>query len=850
MTAPRTVAGFPESQEYVSGEPVDALAAQRDDTPEAARKVARGLSLKTAPRGFWLDGDPKKVARDIDTRWNAQNKGMKTGLARGELNELRRMGDPYSKLVKDTDQDTYRLYTPRGIEQAPPSLNKTDDLCVKVVSNLTVDPPKPECEPSSDSDEDRSSAEFSTRVLMNESTESGLNIPDLVRDAETVACSWGSGYVYTYVDPQGGGHRPKEVMAPQQATQVGPDGQPILEMPGQPDPLTGQPGPPVQITGPMVVRYVAADGVTITDDPGEAMLEWLPKLCADVISRKQLRFLPETCSGVRDCQGVLIAAFEQLGDLKAKFPEVKAMPADDLRKLVGYRPEIAKTLLPKWAGNGEGTKQPDWTAERGPPDDALCLTITGYRQGGSEYPLGAYVVMGGEQFILHRQEWAEEIPKTGTQQPVKRAMDIPVAQFRQFKDTRTMDPHGRGLVDRVGDGDPLVSFAIGAIIEYLHRVNNPHLFVPIGSGIQNKSLQAPRGSAIPFNPAGGGLPVQEKVEPLPPMFMDFIHFIRADQDSVSGLEAAAQGVASPSVQSGKHAQQVIEQALVALSGTKSEMEAGFQRLCRIVLQLIRKFYTRPQRIKIVGEDGAFKEREWQGTDLGTTTDVKIMAGTSTMLAPSAKNAIALEAFQSGAITQEEYQRMIEGNVRTLIGRQDNPYKTRVVGQVSAWNDGPPENWMPPEVPAVPQVDAMGQPVPPPPDPANPFADVRAVDQEQTVALVRHAILARAVSSEKFATKPPEWQQYLLTEYESMRRAAGVQTLAEQAAAMQAQAQQQVDQAQAAEAAKGAEGDKKHAQSMEKQDAALNGKAAQEQQRVENQAAIKSLSPATAGAPVA
>src|SRR3990167_8164980 len=853
--APSSVAGFPETQEILSGEPQDDPGRPREAEEGDAPRPKAGKSITSIGKGFWLEGEPEKVAKDIDLRWNAQNKAMKSGLARGDLNEKRRAGDSYSKLVKDTDADTYRVYTPRGIEQAPPSLNKTDDLCVRVVPTLRGAPPKPECEPASDNDDDRSSAEFSTRVLMNESTESGLNIPDLVRDAEDVACSWGSGYVKLYVDPQGGGHRPKEIMAPQQAMQIGPDGQPVLELPGQPDPMTGMMGPPVPIQGEPVIRYVAADGATITDDPSQAMLEWLPKVCAEVITRKHLRFLPETCSGIRDAQGVIIAGLEQLGDLKAKFPDVAKMPADDLRALVNYRPEITKLLLPKHAGSGEGTKGPDYKSENDPPDDALVVTFPGARRGTGEYPLGAYVVTGGQKFVLHREEWAEEIPgKNGAK--VKRAMDINVAQFRQFKDTRTGDPHGRGLVDRIGDGDPLVSFAIGAIVEHLHRVNNPHLFVPIGSGIQAKSLQLPRGTPIPYNPSGGGLDRQEEIAPLPPAFMEFINFVRADQNSTSGLEEAAQGAASPSVQSGKHAQQIIEQALVALSGTKQEMESGYQRLCRIVLQLIRRYYTKPMRLKIIGDEGAFKEREWMGTDLGSTTDTKIMDGTSTMLAASAKSSLALEKFQLGVITLEDYQRAETGNVRALIGAQDNPHKTRIVGQISDWSDGPPEDWQP----AAPQVDhitgqppvdaATGQPLPPPPDPANPFADVRAVDQEQTVALVRHAELARAQGGSKYGTKPPEWRAFLDMEYENMRRAAGIATVAEQQMAMQQQAEAEKQEKLEQMESMGRMNDKELGGKMAMETMKGEQKSTQQRERIEGQSAAKAMSPATMGAPAA
>ena len=64
-------------------------------------------------------------------------------------------------------------------------------------------------------------------------------------------------------------------------------------------------------------------------------------------------------------------------------------------------------------------------------------------------------------------------------------------------------------------------------------------------------------------------------------------------------------------------------------------------------------------------------------------------------------------------------------------------------------------------------------------------------------------------------------------------------------------QQQQAQAEAEkEAAEGEKGERKHGQAMEKQDAMMQGKSQQEQQRVENQAAVKAMSPATNGAPVA
>lgn len=839
-----TMPGFPEVTESVTGDPQGDPGFQFEQGPadEAPLPAPPKPSFQRPMQGPWLTDEPEKVAKDIVQRWEAQNPAMKSRFARWDLNVRRREGDAFSKLVKNTDDDTYRVYTPRGIEDAPPSLNKTDDLCVKMNANLLVDPPKPECEPQTDDDADRSAAELATRLLMNESTESGMNIPALVEEAEDLANTHGTGFVYAYVDPQGGGHRPREVMAPMEAMEIDENGQPVPPVP-QPDPLTGQPVPVVM--GEPTLRYVGLDGKTIVDDPTQAEMEWLPKVCGDVLTGEHVRFFPDTCRSIADADGVIIALPQRLDQLKARFEGVAKMQPDELRKLVSWRPEIAKRIIPRHAGNGEGTKGPNYDPSQGPPGDAIVITLTAYHKGDGEYPMAAYVVVAGERFTIHRQEWKEKVRLAGDKM-VERAMDVPVAPFRQFR--KRQDPYGRGLVDKVGDGDPLTAFAIGAIVEYMHRVNNPHLFVPIGSGIQPKSLQLPRGTPIPYNPAGGGLPKQEEIANLPTTFMEFILFIQGRQNSASGLEASAQGTNSPSVQSGKHAQQVIEQALVALSGVKNGMESGYMRLCRVVLQLWRMAATRPQRLKITGENGAYKEREFMASDLGSTTDVKIQAGTSTMLAASAKSAIALEKLQVGAIALEDFQRQEEGNVRALIGAQDNPHKTRIRGQISDWMDGPPEGWQP-QPPMVdpltgqPMVDPMtGQPVPPPPDPQNPFSDVRPVDMEQAVALMRHAELSRAVAGSKFGSKPDPWRQYLLAEYEAMRQAAGITTLAEQQMAMQQQAQAQQQAESEAAGREDQRAERKHQQSMEALDAKGGQQLAAEQQRAENQAAASQMLP--------
>lgn len=827
MTAPMLGTTRPMGTAMLSGE----LPPDQPPNPGLMGDQDAAIAQKPQqPLGFWLDAPEPEVAKDLDEQWNAQNRSMKNRYARWDLNERRMDGDTYSKLVQDTDQDTFRIYTPENAELAPPSLNKTRDLSNKMVANLLVDPPKFECEPPSDTDEDIAASEFSTRALENEAGETGLDLVGRIEEAEDLACIYGSAFLRFYVDPNGGGRKPKEIYASAQATT-------------EQDALAGP--------APYFIRYLTPDG-QITDDPTQAAITWQPKIRCEVITGRNLRFLPETATGIEDADGVLIASYDTLGNIKARFPEtVGKMDDTQLKALVSYRPPDTRKLIPKWAGGGTGSKRKE--GQVGPPDDAQVCVITGYRIATPQYPKGAYVCMAGGKFILERVPWeavmtaaepeeeeaqepqAEAVgaiepgsyepapapqPKPPSKTPL--AMDIPVAQFRQFRDAKGHDPYGRGLVDLIGDGDPIRAFIIGSVIEYLHRVNNPHLFVPIGT-VHENFVGLPRGVPIPYNASAGGKPEYEQIAGLPGEFMELFEEIGGMQDSMSGLQQAAQGTADPTSQSGVAKQIVVEQALVALGKPKRAMDKGGIRSCRIVLQLMRQAYTQPQRLKVESEDGSYKEQEFTAADLRSTTDVRIVPGTSTMLPQSAKQdlilryATPIDPNQPPILSMAEAKRLIRTGARSIIGMQDAKPLLRVKGQIKRWKDGPPDGWAPAAPPVDPSTGqpaidaATGQPIPTPPDPANPFADQRPTDDEPENAKTRFAELSDLVSSSAYLKHGPEWAQYALTEYLRAKQSAGVVTIPEQQQ-MQAQMAQQQQQQMAAE---------QESQASQQQDAQAN-----------------------------
>lgn len=695
----------------------------------------------------------KRAARKVRRWWDDQNELMRNRMAEWRANRARRSGISNVQVVKDRDRKSVTVWVPPG-PQAP-TMNKADRLCRRLAAWMFADPPLADATPARDDDEAREAAEFSTRVLADLDSEGNLDNPTTARQAFDLGSTYDSGFVRYYIDPTGGGKRPVRIKANAAV--------------GTMDAALVSPGSP-----PYVERYVLEDG-TLTDQVSpQIRQQWLPKLKAEVLSGKHIRFLPKTARDIWCAEGVLIGTLTPLGQLKDQFESLGKMSPEQLQALCSERPESYRELLPK--GHEKYDRQADSKSDT-PSDDALVFTITCYYLAGPRMPRGAYLVMGGEDILIYRGPWYDE--------QHDEPLDIALTQYKQFEDED--DPYGKGLMRVLGDGNEIRSAQIGALLEHLDRFTNRRTFYPITSTLQPKSLQATTATALPINP--GGKPEYEEIPPFPTASQQMLEWISADMDDESGLQQTAQGVAIPSVESGLHAQQIIEQVTVGLSDLRQNTVRGLIRGWRIELQQIRAFYSVPQQISWLGEDGAYKQRMWTGADLAGTKDVRLQRGSFTSMTPSAKAAVAEHLHQLMIVDVHELERIALAQVGGKIGMQDNPHRMRVRRQIGAWQDGPPPGWMPPR--PDPLTGAMQ------PDPmlAAIFRPLPA-DELPDVAIVRMVELGRAMAGTRAQRKPPEWQAGLHMEFERARQAAGIQTAAEQAQMAQQQQQMMQQESQA------------------------------------------------------
>jgi len=276
-----------------------------------------------------------------------------------------------------------------------------------------------------------------------------------------------------------------------------------------------------------------------------------------------------------------------------------------------------------------------------------------------------------------------------------------------------------------------------------------------------------------------------------------IEYMTQQMNLESGLTPQAQGMSTPSVRSNQQQQALIERSIVNVANIKRNTDAATIALWGLILQLYRVYFTRAQRVRYVGADGAYKEREWTRADLRGTNDVRIKRGSSTMMPLSAKLEVARTELEIGMKAQDplaylRYQQTLGGRLDPVLGLQQDKTLQRVRGQIEAWSAGPPA-----ETEGNPEAEfqaamAVFAPLP--------------VDDDQMRAMVRYRELSHAMESEAFRKHSGKqaWQQAFTQAWLLAKQAAGVMTIPEQQQ-MQAQQQQaQMQQQQQAQKEEGSE----------------------------------------------
>lgn len=710
--------------------------------PRGKRKAAaKEKNLLQLARG--TKEEKMRAARMLLDGWNDGEDRLRNIMAQWDVNEAQKEGIVGAYIVKEKDEN--RAWIPLGASRQYTGSNKAARLCRRIKNQLFSDPPVPEIEGEGGSEEERERAEFSQRVLEINGKRRRADFLGTAREAFSIGDVYGSGFRHWYIDEYGGGHRPLQIMA-----SIGiEDMEQALREPGDSP----------------VLQFVEEGGKLSLTKPAKPRRQWIRNIKCQLLNGRNVRFIPYTCRNIDDAEGVQIGVMETWGELKRLMPELEDLPEERVEEISGARPQRYERLL----------RQGQFDRPQNKGDDRLCFVLTEYHKVCGRYPFGAQIIMLGEDHIVYAERWYDQ----SNNEP----LDIPVDQFMQHFDEG--NPYGRGGMGYLGPQNEVRNMLIGSLLEHLDRFNNRKQFVPYTSSYQAFQHQLGTGTYIPIPP--GGEPRGEDIPPFPSAVEEMVPFITDDMEDEASLRASAQGGNQPGVESSAHANTLIEQAIVGLTELQQNTVAGIERGWSIYMQLARAFYSVPQRISWVGDDGAFKEREWVGTDLMSEADVRVKPGTLTMFSRTMKTELIGGWSQLGWIGPQEAKALVASNIQATVGARDNAHRLRVRRQLARFENGPPKGWTPPPAPDPTQQQGAGPPPEEQPDPL--LAEIfklLPVDMTPEVAQIREYEMGRSMASSRFLTFPPEWQRGLLDSYTVMRQAAGIYTLEEQQQAAQAE----------------------------------------------------------------
>ena len=690
-------------------------------------------------KGELLDlakSDPEEAAKKIKKLWELQDVAAERLKVFWDQYKLWLMGIRGVRArPASTEVNRWELYVPPGALDMPPVLDQTESLIDKVVSHVLSDKAQPRCVPVDDSPEERDGAQFAERILTVMGSSAEANDPSIFRRACKKSGIYGSSFIYHYPDDAGW-----------EADDTQPNGRRTRK-----------------------------------------------QICKRVLPSFYVRPLPETSASIADADGILVMDTTTVGDMKRRFPAIvdgpEAWSVEDWTQVVEWKPKASKWARP-WFASKRMMAGPEFKENGMPTDTSPVVTLALYMNVGGEYQDGAYILTAGGTKTLYAEDWLDH------SEPEKpRPLMLPVVQWKQLTDDVSDNFFGRALIQMLGPIGEIRASIVLSWINYLDRFGYPHTFLPLGSVVQPDQLAARDGRAIYFNPQGQ--PVVEQIPPFPADAKEFLDRAGAVENDIVGLYGAV-GDSGQSNESGEHL--ALNQAAAAMNITQISDNAAdaITASWRVTLEQTRAFITEPQLLRYEDADGGYREKAWQGIDIGNTRQVEIKPGSFTGLNQQARESKIVQWQQLQWITPDEAKELVGAGMRAQTGLEDNPFVRKIRRELAEWRKGPPQEWMQAaqqitqkngQDAAVAQI--TGSQPPPPATPPDPSIFQRVdTDMEQDVARIRHAEIRREMSGAGYWHQDPAWQAVISQEYAAMKAAAGVMTVQEQSQMAQTMQQAQ------------------------------------------------------------
>jgi hypothetical protein len=817
---------------------------QTKQDPAAASRAES--ELQPIPNGGPLLEEPSaaKIFKTIHKEIERQEPLAKNREESGKHWGLIASGAQFTVLEKNEDLSIYKQAFVPGFDSTPqPIPNKIADLKKKIISQVLVDPPLPDPKPDgADSDRNRGATDLTKKFLRADGTPTGTNDQELFREALNVNMTRASAFAWVWVDPTGGGWRPKQVKAHPQATdannplvgpKLGPDDQPIM-INGQPiterttDPVlryvaevpsAGEPADTAPETDDDEKAEAEAPQYVFTNDPSAAARQWMPKLVRRLLFPAHVRCHPPTANAFT-AQEIDLLVWETWGDAKRRFPILETVTTTQAKELCGWRPKRWKALVPMLMRPKGGDIA--MTSDGEVSDDTLFFWYHRYCRVGTRYIDGGEVaITGGNKggtagYLLKRDTLREDVEiDDGTKVPV--LMLPPVSQFMGLHDTEGGDPNGLAPVSEFGGANELYAHLYISMIDGLQKELNPNVYIPATSPISREDYNRRDGTPLEI------LVPEDKpfIEPgpqIPAFAPQLLDRVEQGMNSAAGTNQTSNGLDSEYAKSGVAKDISIRQAKVALAQYWQNTAMGITYYWQVKTKLAQAKLTVPQQVMMAGTESAYKQKWWIGSDLLGVSQIPIAAGTGTMMAGTEKLQ-SLQMMQNAQwLDPVQAAELARSSMADDLGLPPNVHEEHIDRCVGEWIDGPPPGWEDAfkanadqakqyqtvtqqsvaalisqgTDPQQAQQQVQQQSPPPQPQPMwTPF-DPRPNDDEPGVAKIRAKKLSDLMATPDYTKQTPGWRALVDDVYKRAFYSAGGKTVEQQAQEAQqaAQAQQQ------------------------------------------------------------
>jgi hypothetical protein len=662
-------------------------------SPSRSSRSSSAPEPTTESPGTLMDAPADEVFRVVDELVVRQEP-----LAISRLHQDRhwtnlKLGRIYSTLEKVEGTNQYRQSFPPGMEElglrAAAVPNKTADLANKLTETLLVDLPKPNPEPTTDSEQAERGARMLREYLTQDGGEAGTNDGELFWAQVEGATARSSTFNHYWVDPSGGFSIPRQLKAHPQATD------PAHPLDAQ-DPVTGQMVP----TTDYILRYVTPQG-QFTPDPSHADRQWVPRLKIEKWGREHWRLYPEDqdLHGAHTAIGLLYCT---LGEARRRWPAFRALTPEEQGAISDWLPRRHLALLPhalraRWIKDGGKANDVKGASH----DERLLFYYAYYRKADPDYPKGAFLYVNGADggTLLAKDTLVAEVevPSEDEQDQLvldTRHLDLPLVQIRLLQDTDEKDPMGKSFLARIAGAGEASAQLVGAYLEAMDTILHPARFATSTSPLDHEVVEESRAMGkFAEVLSRDDFPQYEEPRPLPPNFWIAVDWLYEQMDSSASQNKPLQGSDTSKEVSGKARQIAVNQAMMSMSRMQQAVNHAWERHWRIKAQLLMKHATVPQLLRYVGEDGASKQEWFTGNDFASVGGITVAAGTGTMLPPQEKVNYTAQLVQLGFMTRDEAEEAARPAFVSTLGIPENPHQQRIERQVSSWRKGPPGGWV-------------------------------------------------------------------------------------------------------------------------------------------------------------